>query len=101
MPDIIQEAYNVVNAHLGEQQRNMKRVPEKYEPLIKSIEGLVAYAYQLGKVEGQNEVNRKIYNFFKEFDREPRYPIYKAKYKENENESQGTIAGNETERTTS
>ena len=41
MPDIIQEAYNVVNAHLGEQQRNMKRVPEKYEPLIKSIEGLI------------------------------------------------------------
>lgn len=77
MPDIIQESYEVLNHFLGEtNNRNLKRLPEKYEPFLRAVENLVQYAFLFGKAEGQRVTSKEVCELFKRFQQEVKYPKY-------------------------
>lgn len=79
MPDLIQETYEVLNQYLGEtNNRNTKRLPEKYDQLLRAVENLVQYAHQLGVKLGKDEVKRDLYNMFQSLQQETKYPQYKS-----------------------
>lgn len=79
MTDIIQESYEILNKFLGEiNNRNLKRIPEKHEPLLRAIQNLVSYSYELGLITGQDNVNKEVWKLFRQFDQIPRYPNYKS-----------------------
>lgn len=78
MPDIIQESYEVLNHFLGEiTNRNVKRLPEKHELLLKAVQNLAVYAYQLGVSEGQNRVRKELKQSISYLMEDVRYPQYK------------------------
>lgn len=88
MPDIIQESYEVLNQYLGEtNNRNLKRLPEKYELLLKAVQNLVSYAHQMGVAEGRNQKDIEICKLLKQFDQPSRYPKYKSLEAAKENET--------------
>lgn len=77
MPDTIQESYEILNHFLGEtNNRNLKRLPEKYEPLLKAIQNLVSFVHQMGVAEGRNQKDIEICKLLKQFDQPSRWPKY-------------------------
>lgn len=53
MSDMMQETYNTLTKHLGEEHRGKNRLPDAHRDLLKEIQELIAYYWRCGIEHGK------------------------------------------------
>ena len=59
--DLIKEAYDLLNHHLGAEHRGSKKLGPEHDDLKKDVQALVIHALKLGKILGADAIQLNRY----------------------------------------